>query len=128
LIIPGTIFNPNDVSDCKEGNVQAVINSKNVPVFPGHNSFIIPAGKHKVNFMVKSDSIFNGKQGLWTYTDEVNATFPYYPGYDWVTYDLNETRHWIRILPDYTDKSEYVITFGFLNNTGTHMAMIGKFN
>lgn len=128
LIIPGTIFSPKDVADCKEGNLKVVIDSKEHWVFPGHNSYIIPDGKHKVTFKVNSKSIFSGKNAFWTYTDEVNATYPYFPGYDWVTYNMNDTKTHIRILPELKDKDEYVMTFGFFNNTGTHLSMIGRFN
>lgn len=82
VVVPGTIFNDKDVQECRLGFLSVFVDETEYQVLPGHNSFYVPDGKHKVGFKVSSKSSFLGKKGFWTYTDDLNTTFPYYPGYD----------------------------------------------
>lgn len=128
IIIPGTIFKKAHIEDVQEGRVEIVINNEKKIVFPGHNTYTVKKKQAGIEIKVNKGSVFKGKKGLITYTDETNITYPYYPGYDWLSFDLESRKTYIRVIPDYFMNDKYILTYGILNNSATHISMFGRFN
>lgn len=128
LILPGSIFQKNDLEDINQGRIQVLVNNTNQVIFPGHNSFLVNGSSVEIELKIEKTSVYKGRKGFVTFTDETNVTYPYYPGYDWVTFSLKEKRTYIRVLPDIFMNEKYIMTYGILNNTATHISMFGQFN